>query len=87
MKYFLGKRFLWLPVHVCLSRCDMMGHGGVLVESMPFLRRIVGSNPALAATYRPWASPSLTVACIASGVNSDTVSIAVVGSASERLML
>ena len=37
--------------------------GGTLVESMPFDRRVVGSNPALAAMYGPWASPSLTVAC------------------------
>ena len=28
-----------------------LGHGGTLVESKPFDRRVVGSNPALAATY------------------------------------
>ena len=28
---------------------DMVGHGGALVEMMPFNRRVVGSNPALAA--------------------------------------
>src|SRR6218665_2191347 len=39
-----------------------VGHGGTLVESMPFDRRVMGSNPALG----PWASPSLTVACGAS---------------------
>ena len=37
-----------------------------LVETMPFDRRVVGSNPALAATWWPWASPSLAVACSAS---------------------
>ena len=34
-----------------------MGRGGALVESMPFARRVVGSNPALAAMYGPWTSP------------------------------
>ena len=29
---------------------------------MPFDRRVIGSNPTLAATQGPWASPSLTVA-------------------------
>ena len=33
---------------------------------MPFDRRVAGSNPALAATKGPWASPLLTVACSAS---------------------
>ena len=28
----------------------LVGHGGALVESKPFDRRVVGSNPALAAT-------------------------------------
>src|SRR6218665_1292777 len=41
---------------------SIVGHGGTLVESMPFDRRVVGSNPALAATLGPLASPSLTVA-------------------------
>ena len=36
--------------------------GGSLVESIPVERRIVGSNPALAPTYGPWASSSLAVA-------------------------
>ena len=27
-----------------------MERGGLLVDSMPFFRRVVGSNPALAAT-------------------------------------
>ena len=43
-----------------------MGLGDALVESMPFDRRVTGSNPALAATLGPWASPSLAVACRAS---------------------
>src|SRR6218665_1760534 len=30
---------------------------------MTFNRGVVGSTPALAATYGPWASPLLTVAC------------------------
>ena len=28
----------------------IVGRGGALVESIPFYRRVVGSNPALAAT-------------------------------------
>ena len=40
-----------------------MGRGGALVESMTLNRRVVDSTPALAATYGPWASPLLTVAC------------------------
>ena len=49
--------------------------GGTLVESMPFVRRVMGSTPALAATKGPWASPSLTVAFGASAWNSGTVSV------------
>jgi len=37
--------------------------GGSLVDWMPFVRRVVGSNSTLAATFGPWASPSLAVAC------------------------
>jgi len=37
--------------------------GGSLVESIPVDRRVVDSNPALAATYGPWESSSLAVAC------------------------
>jgi len=44
----------------------IMGRGGLLVDS-------VGSDPALAATSGPWASPSLAV--LASAWNSDTVSL------------
>ena len=31
----------------------LVGHGGALVETMPFDRRVVGSNPALAVTHGP----------------------------------
>ena len=44
----------------------LVGHGGALVESMPFDHRVAGSNSALAAMLGPWASPSLAVACSAS---------------------
>ena len=37
--------------------------GGALVKSMTLNWRVVGSTTALAATYGPWASPLLTVAC------------------------
>ena len=59
---------------VCiLCMCDVklyeliwiVGFGGALVESMPFDRKVVGSNPALAAMQRPWVTPSLAVACSA----------------------
>src|SRR6218665_422401 len=39
----------------------LVGRGGTLVDSMPFDRKVVGSNPILAARQGPWASPSLTV--------------------------
>src|SRR6218665_3674372 len=42
------------------------GVGGALVESTPFVRRVMGSTPALAATKGAWASNSLTVVCGAS---------------------
>ena len=44
----------------------VVGRVGALVQPMPFDRRFAVSNPALAATYEPWASPSLAVACSAS---------------------
>ena len=40
-----------------------VGVGGALVESTRFVRRVMNSTPVLAATYGPWASPSLAVAC------------------------
>ena len=45
---------------------EVMQRGCALVESKPFDRRVMGLNPALAATLGPWVSPSLTVACGAS---------------------
>ena len=39
----------------CFKRCIIIfiaivvGHGGSLVDSAPFVRRVAGSNPALAA--------------------------------------
>ena len=73
-----------------------MGRGGTFVDSMSLDLKVAGLNSALAATpgtlkkYVPplefgGESPlhTLTVVCSASRVNSDTVSIAVVGSASE----
>ena len=40
-----------------------VGRGGALVKSITLNRRVVGSTPALAARWGPWASPLLTVAC------------------------
>ena len=45
---------------------QFVGHGGSVVSSVPCVRMVAGSNPTLAATKGPWASPSLTVACSAS---------------------
>src|SRR6218665_1828242 len=50
--------------HTCIYNILLLW--GALVESMPFVRWAMGSTPALAATYRTWANPSLTVACGAS---------------------
>src|SRR6218665_613991 len=50
--------YLWSYLHTYTHTL-----GGVLVEMTPFDWRVVGSNPALSAKLRPWASPSLTVAC------------------------
>src|SRR6218665_210299 len=50
--------FLFKPLQCSL----IVGRGGALVESIPFDRRVVGWNPALAATLGPSASPSLAVA-------------------------
>ena len=62
-------------------------HGGALIETMPFNRRVVGSNSALAAMLEPGQVLHLQLPVPLRRVNSDTVSITVVGSASERLML
>ena len=55
-----------------------MGCGGTLVETLPFDRRVVGSNPAQVLHLQLHVAPRR--------VNSDTVPIAVAGSTSERLM-
>jgi len=45
-------------VHQCVVEC-----GGSLVDSMPSIRRVVGSNHTLVVMQGTWASPSLAVAC------------------------
>ena len=59
--------------------------GGALVESMPFDWRVVSSNPAPLRDLGQALHLQLPVAL--RQVNSDTVSIAMIWSASERLML
>ena len=59
-----------------------MGRGGALVDSMPFVSRVVRSNPALAATDLGQVF-HLQLPVVLRRVNSDTVSIAVVWSASK----
>ena len=59
-----------------------VGSSGALVESMPCYRRVAGSNPALVDMYTDIGQVlhlQFTVAL--RRVNSDTVSISVVGSA------
>ena len=56
------------------------GRGGALVETTPFVRKGHGFDSrstllSQAATWGPWASPSLTVACGALAWNSGTVSV------------
>ena len=65
-----------------------MRHGGALVESMPFDRRVVISNLSLLPPRRDLEQVlHLQLPVALRSVNSDTVSIAVIGSASEMLML
>src|SRR6218665_2577856 len=40
----------------------IVGHGGSLVDLAPLVQMVASSNPTLAATYGPWASPS--TACL-----------------------
>ena len=48
--------FLQLPINI-------RGRGGTLVESMPLDRKVVGSNPALAATPGTLGKP-FTYSCL-----------------------
>ena len=57
----------------------IVGRGEAMVESILFDRRVAGSYPALVL--------HLQLPIALRRVNSDTVSIAVVGKTSERLML
>ena len=63
-----------------------MGHGGALVESMSTDGRVVGSNPAIGATDLGQVL-HLQLHVALRRVSSDTVSVVVIGSASEGLML
>ena len=51
---------------LCTNYYVRVGLGGALVETTPFDRMVVDSNPALAAMYGHWASPLLKVSCSAS---------------------
>ena len=53
--------------------------GGLVVKSASCVRRVAGSNSTQAATYGPWASPSLTVACSASECYLGHIIPAVIG--------
>jgi len=43
-----------------LSCKEIMGLGGSLVASWPFVQRVLGVTPTLATTLGPWASPALS---------------------------
>ena len=67
-----------------------MGHGGIggaLVESMPFDRRVVVRVPLLPPRRDLGQVLHSQLAVAFQHVNTDTMSTAVVGSSSERLML
>src|SRR6218665_82296 len=73
----LGVRVGWSEAFDCTGRSC-----GALVETTPFDRRVVGSP------CRDFGQvPHLQLPVALRRVNSDKVSIAVVGSASERLMM
>ena len=68
----------------------MIGRGGALEESMLFDRRIVDSKSRSSRQVGPTDLGQvhhLQLLVALRRVNSDTVSLAVVGSSSERLML
>ena len=46
---FMDSSHILLNVLIKLVLTTLMGRGGPLVKSTPFARRLVGSNPALAA--------------------------------------
>src|SRR6218665_3008019 len=81
------KMFFWLYSWQALS--PFMGYGGALVESMPFDRKVVGSNPTVADTYGPWTSPSLAIARWCFGVKLSNSIRAVLGAplSSSRLKM
>ena len=54
---------------------NVVERSGSVVGLVPLVRRVAGSNPALAAKYGPWASLSLAIACGASAWSFDTVSV------------
>ena len=69
----LWSRAIWSTIILYIV---LVGCGGSLVDSTPFVRMVMGSNPAEAAMKGPWARPfhsQLPVALRC--VNSGTVSV------------
>ena len=66
-----------------LDFTKIVGRGGALVETMTFNRRVVGSTPALAATYRDLGQVLYLQLPVRFGVKLRYSIRAVVGSASE----
>ena len=62
-----GVKYVHCVMHKCIvvkvGGNVVVGRDGALVESISFNWRVVGSTPALAVTYGPWASPLPAVAC------------------------
>jgi len=50
-------KITYVPEKFVFREVENLGRGGALVDSKPFDRRIMGLNPALAATWGPWVSP------------------------------
>ena len=48
---------------ISYSSKDEWARGGSVVGSVPWLLKVVGSNPTPAVNGGPWAHPSLVVVC------------------------
>src|SRR6218665_3442624 len=52
--------YIYILVYCKSDDTPFAGRGGALVESTPFDRMVVGSNPALTATYGIWVSSRIS---------------------------
>src|SRR6218665_1839953 len=86
---YFSKRSLCLFVCMLMGQLPCIYMWGVVavISSVNSVPRVAGSNPTLAATAGPWASPSFRVERSALACKLRHNINAVVGSASEKLML